>query len=237
MSTAADAPQTTQLDANYRAARIRLQALVALAVQRIWQQAADRQQLVQQTVAVVEQGQAQMVRLVDAYMAAKTLLATGEGTVKGLDPGRYTISVLRGVAAATVYSRPFGAYGAFLNEGADKARAAEAARASVAKLAATDVQLAQAHAARDWMRDDARIVGWRRVLNPPSCELCTLASTRTYRKADLLPIHEHCDCGVEPLYGHEPVASVGTTVRVEEDPELGPRLMADNWSPVGPRLI
>jgi hypothetical protein len=52
-----------------------------------------------------------------------------------------------------------------------------------------------------------------------------------------MPIHEHCTCGVQPLYGTEPVASVGTTVRVEHDPELGPRLMADNWTPVGPRII
>ena len=70
----------------------------------------------------------------------------------------------------------------------------------------------------------------------PHCALCEAAATRTYRIADLLPIHEHCTCGVLPLYGTEPVPSVGTAVRVEDDPELGPRLMADNWSNVGPRL-
>jgi hypothetical protein len=86
--------------------------------------------------------------------------------------------------------------------------------------------------------DEFRIVGYRRVLSGegPHCKLCTAASTRTYRIADLMAIHEHCTCGVQPLYGTEPVASIGTTVRVEDDPELGPRLMADSWSNVGPRL-
>ena len=97
--------------------------------------------------------------------------------------------------------------------------------------------MAQTNSARDWMQDEVTIVGWRRILNLPSCELCTIAATRTYRKSDLAGIHEHCDCTVSPLFGTEPVASVGTTVRVEMDPEIGARLMADSWSSVGPRLI
>lgn len=156
----------------------------------------------------------------------------------GLDPASYTTTILRGIEAATVYGRPFGAYGAFLNEGQSQEAAIRAAKSAVSKLAATDLQLAQTHAARDVMVAEPRIVGYRRVLSGPGphCKLCELASTRTYKTSDLAAIHEHCTCGVQPLFGTEAVASLGTTVRIDDDPELGPRLMADTWSPVGPRI-
>ena len=233
------APPSTPLDHAYQIQRQRLSQAVTAAATAIWARAyQDRQRSISQTVQIVTVGQKHVVALVDAYFAAKMLQATGSGTVKGLDPALYTIGVLRGVAADVVYARPFGALGAAFNAGADKAQAVDSGLAALTKLAATDLQLAQTHSARDWMSSEATIVGWRRVLNgASSCPLCTAASTRTYRTSDLMPIHEHCDCTVEPLWGEHAVASVGTTVRVENDPELGPRLLADSWSSVGPRLI
>lgn len=245
-TTAPTAAAPTGLNAAYAAQRSRLVATVTAAAAFAWAQMfANRSQTIAYLVELVEAGQANLVRLVEAYMAAMQQQATGSGSNVTLDPARYTTSALRGLPAEVVYGRPFGAYGAFVNQDAGKPDAIRAAQASVQKLAATDLQLAQTHAAQDWMQatserdqgDELRIVGYRRVLNPPSCKLCEAASTRTYRVADLMPIHEHCDCGVEPLWGTKPVASVGTTVRVEDDPEIGPRLMADTWSSVGPRLI
>jgi len=246
----AAAPPTveqSQIDATYQAQRLRLNATVTAAAARYWAaRFSDRQATLAAIVRLVATGQAHTVRLVDAYMAAKATEATGNGQRLGLDPALYTTAALRGVSADIVYGRPFGAYGAFIKDGASPADAVRAAQASVTKLAATDLQLTQTHAARDWMQtasssltSDLRIVGYRRVLAGagPHCALCTAASTRTYRVADLLPIHEHCTCTVQPLYGTEPVASIGTTVRVELDPEIGPRLMADDWSSVGPILI
>lgn len=233
------------LNAVYAAQRARLVATVTAAVAFAWAQLfADRSRTVTYIAQLVEAGQAHLVGLVEAYMAAMQRQTAGVSSEVSLNPALYTTSALRGLPAEVVYGRPFGAYGAFLKDGAERSDAVRAAQAAVTKLAATDMQLAQTHAARDWMRDaserdqgsELRIVGYRRVLNPPSCELCTLAADRTYRVADLMPIHEHCDCGVEPLWGTEPVASVGTTVRVEDDPEIGPRLMAASWSSVGPRL-
>jgi hypothetical protein len=231
-------PAQEQLASRYTTARLRQSATVQAAVAAAWAAMySDRSVAIKRIVELVLAGQRNTVALVEAYLATETLLVTGEHASHALDPASYTIDALRGVAAAEVYARPFGAYGAFRSQGAEAAQAIEAARASVSKLAATDLQLAQTHAARDWMQAEPRIVGYRRVLNLPSCALCTAASTRTYRKADLLPIHEHCDCTVAPLFGTAPVASVGTKVRVQNDPEIGPRLMADDWSPVGPRLI
>jgi hypothetical protein len=41
---------------------------------------------------------------------------------------------------------------------------------------------------------------YRRVLRGPhSCAKCIIASTRRYRKSELLPIHPGCDCDVEPV--------------------------------------
>lgn len=235
-----------QVDSAYRAQRLRLVNTVSANTSMAWAQMfANRSAAIAYIVNLVNSGTANIALLVGAYLAAKNLLATGVASQVSLDSAAYTTDALRGIPGEVVYGRPFGAYGAFLKEGQEAADAIRAAQASVSKLASTDMQLAQTHAARDWMQaaserdrgDGLRIVGYRRVLtNPHACALCTAASTRTYRIADLMPIHEHCDCTVEPLWGTEPVASVGTKVRVEDDPEIGPRLMAASWSSVGPRL-
>jgi len=246
--SAAAPPQLSPVDAVYGSQRLRLASTVAAAVAAAWaHRFQDREAAISQIVRLVAAGQAHTVNLVEAYMAAKAAQDGVALSRVGLDPAAYTTETLRGIAADIVYARPFGAYGAFLNEGQSEEAAIRAAKASVSKLAATDLQLAQTHAARDWMRaateqDETRalqLVGYRRVLAGagPHCALCTAAATRTYRAETLLPIHEHCTCTVAPLWGTEPVASVGTTVRVEEDPELGPRLLADSWTSVGPRLI
>lgn len=239
---------TAQIDAVYGSQRLRLAATVAAAVAAAWaHRFQDREAAISQIVRLVTAGQGHTVHLVEAYMAAKAAQDGATVARVGLDPASYTTTILRGIEAASVYGRPFGAYGAFLNEGQSQETAIRAAKSAVSKLAATDLQLAQTHAARDWMQAASQqdetaalqIVGYRRILAGPGphCVLCTAASSRTYRAETLLPIHEHCTCGVAPLWGTEPVASVGTTVRVEEDPELGPRLLAEDWSSVGPRII
>lgn len=238
----------TGVDAVYGAQRLRLAATVEAAVAAAWaHRYQDREAAISQIVRLVTAGQTHTVHLVEAYMAAKAIEDGVNLRRVGLDPASYTTTILRGIEAATVYGRPFGAYGAFLNEGQSQEAAIRAAKSAVSKLAATDLQLAQTHAARDWMQaagqqDETaavQIVGYRRILTGagPHCALCTAASTRTYRAEELLPIHEHCTCTVAPLWGTGPVASVGTKVRVEEDPELGPRLLAESWSSVGPRAI
>ena len=234
MSAVAPTVQQQQVDAVYRSQRLRLSAVIAAEVAAAWARShTDRQATLKQVIALVTVGQAHTVRLVDAYMAAKAREATGVGSLKHLNPANYTIEALRGISADIVYGRPFGAYGAFRNEGADAARAIEAAQASVTKLARTDMQLAQTNSARDWMSQDENVYGWRRVLNgPTNCPLCVAAATRIYYRDDLAPIHENCDCSVEPLFGKHPggLSIPADAVRVVEDPELGLRLLADNWA-------
>lgn len=229
------------LDASYRAQRLRLFQTVNSAVAHVWAQGfRDRDQVIAEVLRIVEAGQATTVTLVDAYMAATTQVVTGTGAVKGLNPENYTTELLRRKAAEEVYSRPFGALGAFLNRDEDLARSLEAATSSVTRLAATDLQLAQTYAARDWMDDEKSIIGYSRVLGSGEhCELCKAASTRRYYVADLAAIHERCGCGVRPEYGDPgeltdlqrmKLETPVYTVVVEPDPELGVRLKADNWT-------
>jgi hypothetical protein len=225
----------TQLDGIYRTQRLRLLSTVAAAAGRAFGQFhGNKDEAIAAVVPFILAGQKTQVALTDAYMAAKTRAATGSGTVKGLDPNNYTVAELRGIPAEIVYERPYGAIGAQLKQGAEFSAALLSAQEYLTKTVATDLQLAQTHSARDWMVGDERIVGYRR--SGGQCELCQAASDRTYYSDDLMPIHEHCMCGVDPVYGNEPVASVGTTVEVQDDPELGPRLMAKSWSSQGPRI-
>jgi hypothetical protein len=228
----------TQLEGVYRAQRTRLRSIATAATNRAFATYYhDRALALARIIPVVLAAQRQQVALVDAYMTAKTRAAFGVATVKGLDPAAYTIDKLRGVSAAAVYERPWGALGGQLDSGADFASALGSAHAYLSSNVATDLQMAQTYSARDWMSGDERIVGYARV-TAGGCDLCEAASDRTYYSEDLMSLHENCNCTVEPVFGDEQVASVGTTTdyEVEFDPELGPRLMATSWSSQGPRI-
>lgn len=68
---------------------------------------------------------------------------------------------------------------------------------------ATDIALAQRNASGVAMSADDSVAGWRRVLNPGRgavCGMCVAASTRTYSRSDLQPIHRSCNCTVAPIF-------------------------------------
>jgi hypothetical protein len=223
----------TELDAAYQAERLRLANTITAATAAAFGRSfGDRAGTIATIVPLVEAGQAQTVRLVGGYMAAKARAAGEDGRVKGLDARAYTTSVLRGRPAAEIYSRPFGALGAHLARRATVEQALTSARGSLSRLVRTDLQLSQTHAARDWMGDDDRIVGYERVLGPgKNCPLCVAASTRVYYREDLMPIHERCGCSVAPLFGDVPnLSRRDDAVRVADDAELGPRLLAEGWA-------
>ena len=230
---------SVELDNAYQAQRARLAASVQAGAAAVWADSfRDRERTVDRVVPLVEAGLGMTVALVDAYMTAKATAAGEPAVVKGLDSSLYTIAALRGKDAREVYGRPFGALGGQLADGAEFGAALQSSQAALGRLVRTDLQLAQTRSARDWMAGEERVVGYRRVLGPgKNCALCRSASTRTYRREDLMPIHERCHCSVSPLFGSVAVASVGTKVRVVDDPELGPRLVADSWSESGPRLL
>jgi hypothetical protein len=145
-------------------------------------------------------------------------------------PRLYTTTILRGVEAATVYGRPFGAYGAFLNDGASprKPRSGPRRRACRSSPRPTSSSRRRTPRATGCKpppagRDRAvRIVGYRRVLTGPgrtarSAPQHRRAPTGRGPSADPRALH----CTVAPLWGTEPVASVGTRFASRKTPSSG----------------
>lgn len=217
---------TDALDGVYRSQRARLTSTVTAMTARLWaEQHKQEQHTIQQVLAAVYAGQRQVVALVDAFMGLKA--RTGP---QGLDPSRYMIDQIRGVAADELYRKPWAAMGSQLGQGAKFATAADSAQATLAKLVRTDLQLAQTHSARDWMTGSDTVTAYRRDAGRDPCELCNQAAQGVYSPDALAAIHEHCSCAVIPLFGDQSPQPVDATVRVANDSEIGPRLLAPNWA-------
>lgn len=72
-------------------------------------------------------------------------------------------------------------------------QAVESGRRRARLIGLTDVELATTHTAREVLRAQPRVVGYRRVLTgAENCGLCVVASTQRYRTRELLPIHPRC---------------------------------------------
>lgn len=80
----------------------------------------------------------------------------------------------------------------------------------VAAVARADTQLAmraQSQAVLTDHADRGLVTGYRRIVHPElskggSCGLCIASSDRLYYVAELLPIHDHCECTVLPVTEH-----------------------------------
>lgn len=129
------------------------------------------------------------------------------------------------------------------------------------ELADIDMEAAMRNQAGRIFEATPKVTGYRRVLHPElaesgtSCGLCIAASTRVYGKEELLPIHDHCHCGVMPIVGDEDpgdlfnqddlnqlyAAAGGNTAqalsrarfKIEQHGELGPYLVEEGSKGVG----
>lgn len=157
-------------------------------------------------VPLVLDGQRTVVAETDAYLSLEAGLATGTSTDPwGIDAERLIgAAARRGTLLEDVYGR---------NLHSDAGTLA----ARVTREVATDMQLAARSAAWIHTTADPRIVGYRRTLGTgPNCGLCIAASTRRYGREDLQPIHAHCGCSVEPIYGTAPADMVIDRARLED---------------------
>lgn len=146
--------------------------------------------------------QAQTAAAIDGYLATMLGLVEGEGSVVGLDPGAVTGSAVRnGTEPIDVYRRGIVAARVAVSEGHGFADAMSIGRGRVVSAAETDVALTQRAAMVETAGRSSGIVGYRRVLSGQSCALCATASTQRYHTDVLMPIHNHCDCGVSPIIG------------------------------------
>lgn len=191
----------SQLDLSYQATvrkvRARVEAFVLARFDAGQYRDADLQRFVAQVVPVVLAGQRQVSALTNAYLAT-VLTQAARRPVRALPP---QTDYPRGVDPAVVYARPFVEVRTKLSLGLAFVDAVTAGRARAQDIARTDVQLARTHSARS-MFETTGIRRFRRVLTgSKSCALCYIASTQTYSRDDLLPIHPGCDCSVAPVVG------------------------------------
>lgn len=214
------------IDGVYRSQKARLASIVVAGANALLARGLkDRDQTIPAIVSTVTAGQARTVALVDAYMSIKA-----NRPPIGLDASLYTTAAIRHKPADVIYARPWGALGGQLAEGAKYDAAAGSAQASLERLVRTDLQLAQTHSARDWMTRDPSVTAYERVITSGKpCELCVQASQGIYHTDALMPIHEHCECAVTPLFGQQSPTTVRADVRVADDDEIGPRLLAPGW--------
>lgn len=198
----------TQLDETFRAQRAQLRDAVVEQAVQIWKvQHPKRTRYLAQVLTAVEGGQRAMVTLTSAYLPSKAR-EVGHARFKALSLDSYTVAKLRGTDAVGVYARPYGALYGALNAGRAEDDAQSAAADAVSKLAATDIHMAYTGSARDWMAGDKSISAFKRVPSG-TCDYCEAAAQGLYLPTGSMPIHENCECDLEPVFGAAAVAATG----------------------------
>lgn len=192
----------------------RIRQTTKTAIRRLWTQLghydeADVQPFLDQVVPLVRAAQLQSVSAVELFLSRRLDIP-----LPGLDPEPLIGAGARnGVAPETVYRRPFVDVWKALGDGVPWDEAVDRGMARAMNTAATDVQLSMREAARAMGGAEEGIYGYERVADGSACDLCLIASTQRYHTDDLMPIHDNCGCGVEPLT--EPTGRIANRERYD----------------------
>lgn len=198
-----------RVDALLRADRetySRLVARLRSAVSDMWRSTPDLSDealelWLSRSVPLVAAAADQAGALTASYLVALVEEMTGV-EVPDVDDLVVSEGLRAGVTSDDVMSRPMIQARSLVGAGVPFRDASRRAEVRALQLAVTDSQLARTHTARRVFAETPGVVGYRRVLTgSESCGLCAVASTRRYRKQDLMPIHAGCDCGVSPIVG------------------------------------
>jgi hypothetical protein len=215
-------PDVAAYVAAYTATLARLRSRVVGTVESSWlalpaYRDADIANWIELVAPLVSAGQAQTAAFTDAYLAGFANLVLEQPTgPAGLDPTLFTTEAMRGAPVDEVYRRPAITLYKALADGTPFADAVELGRQRAVDIASTDLQLAKTTAAQASLSHDKRVVGYRRVLEGgKSCGLCLVASTQRYHRAQLMPIHPGCDCGISPIYATKDPGQVIDPQRLE----------------------
>lgn len=139
-------------------------------------------------------------------------LATVTSTMSGEDlptPAIILGPLRNGADMRRVFHRPAKLFRRQVAKGVAPAEAFKQAMDLAAKLTETNNTLAMREASRLALSElgpRAGVTGYRRIVRPElartgSCGLCIVASDRIYKRADLMPIHNGCNCDVLPIIG------------------------------------
>ena len=159
---------------------------------------------------------------VDAMVALMT-----ESSPVGVPAG--LVTNVRGIPTAEEFRRPFIQLWGGLRDGGDYLDLVAKAGDRAAKMAVTDTQIAMRSAMDHVASKNPQVVGYRRVLTPPSCMFCAAAATKTYGGRHLMPLHTSCDCKVAPIIGTRDPGKVANQQLLENLKAQGP----DYWKKKG----
>lgn len=230
---------------DYHARTARVREVVGGQVAALWAglgeyRDANVARFVRVAVPKVHAGQVATARLTAQYLGGPVL-------------PRDEIIASRPVDPAVEYRRPAVKLYTLLSEGVVFAEAVRQATALVGALTATDMQLALRLQSMASLEAGGH-TRYRRVLTGrEDCARCSIASLNVYSTRDLLPIHDHCDCTVEPVRDELPAVDVGglvlsadraervaggapveSLVAVREHGELGPVIVWESDAFTGP---
>lgn len=182
-------------------AQARIRAMVKIAIRNIWRDLgsyneADVQPFLDRALPLVRAAQLQSVSATEAFLTARLgVFPTGVPDVEEL----VGAGARKGTQPEEVYRRPFVEVWSALSDGVPWEDAVQRGMERAVSSAATDVQLAMRETAKAVGEREPGIFGFQRVADGSACDLCLIASTQRYHVEDLMPIHNNCGCGVEPL--------------------------------------
>lgn len=200
-------------------------------------------------VAQIETTQRLTATITNSYLSRVASGVVGQ-TVAA--PGIVLPASLRaGVDHVAVYERLGATYRYAASTGASPAQALATTLARGVAMGQMDNLLAFRAQSRQFMSSSDKITNYRRVIRPElsrsgTCGLCAVASDQMYASDELMPVHEHCNCGVLPVArGKDPGRSLNAsefkaiydaagstdakdlkkvTIAIHEHGELGPVL-------------
>jgi hypothetical protein len=194
------------LTANTRARSQIIAALVALWRSLGGYRQVDADRFAPAAASLVLGGQQQVSALTAAYLAQQKAALLGVPN----RPFNVPLSKVSGKATRygvdplDVYRRPVVEVWRQLSLDKTYPQAVDLGEQRLVKIAETDLQLTKTRTASEVIQQDKTAIGYRRVLvGEENCALCTIAATQLYGKAELMPIHPACDCGVGPVYDDE----------------------------------
>lgn len=154
----------------------------------------DLERFLTAVVPVILAARKQVSALTDAYLSQTLSALLG---TRVAPRGPIDTDLLRGVAVAEVYSRPFVEVRTKLSLGLTYDAAVSAGVARLTDITLADMQMAKRNTAQSVLSQTGGVIGYMRTLTGNvNCAMCYVASTQMYHKEALLPIHPGCDCGV-----------------------------------------
>lgn len=160
----------------------------------------DHAQWVERTAAAARELQAAGVALSTAYLSAYLTLERGEAT--SVDAPSAMVGVARdGRPLAEALAPSLFTIKQAIGEGRPVAEAFRTGLNRAVRVVGEEAIAPARAALDDSIREDDRIVGWRRV-TAGGCLACIAAATGAVQADDeTLEVHDHCQCTKEPVVG------------------------------------